>query len=58
LKIVDETFADAEPKLIEKARNTPQSKHFNKLRDLVVNRVNKRIHIEDAKKYVMQKLQN
>jgi hypothetical protein len=56
LRIVDETFADAQPIVIENARNKPQSKHFNKLRNLVVNRVNKRIHIEDAEKYVLQRL--
>jgi hypothetical protein len=56
LQIVDETFAQAPPSVIENARDKPQIKHFNKLRNLVVNKLGKRIHIEDAERLVAQRL--
>jgi len=56
MKIVDEVFKDASPELLGHARDKLHGKQFNKLRNLVVNLVYKRIHIDDAEKYVLQKL--
>ncbi|KAI6183692.1 Glutamyl-tRNA(Gln) amidotransferase and Asn Gln amidotransferase domain containing protein [Aphelenchoides bicaudatus] len=56
LKIVDDVFAEAPPSVIENARNKPKIKHFNKLRNLVANKLGKRIHIEDAERLVALRL--
>ncbi|KAI6197277.1 hypothetical protein M3Y94_01205000 [Aphelenchoides besseyi] len=57
-RYVDEAVDTAPSNLIQQAIKKPNSKHFNKIRNLVVNASNKRIDIADVERFVTQKLKN